>query len=152
MSARARAIRLSDRGAIEARLRRDVDLNLYSIGDLDDFFWPRTAWYGLCEGAELREIALVYAAVDHPTVLALTRPGEPHAMRALLVALAPALPARFSARMSPGVAGALSPWFRAASHGEHEKMALRGTTTVEALNTSEVVPLGVGDAPELLAL
>jgi GNAT superfamily N-acetyltransferase len=139
-----------DRESIEALLRRDVDLHLYEIGDLDNFFWPRTAWHGLIEGGVLREVLLVYAAPDLPTVLALSR--DPSAMRALLREIAPSLPDRFYAHLSPGLAGALDPWFRATPHGEHAKMSLSTTTAVEAVNTSEVILLSESDAPDLLAL
>ena len=37
---------LSDRGRIEDFLRADAGLHLYELGDLDDFFWPRTTWCG----------------------------------------------------------------------------------------------------------
>lgn len=144
------AILLSDRDSIEALLRRDVDLHLYEIGDLDDFFWPRTAWHGLIEGGELREAALVYAAPDLPTVLALSR--DPTSMRALLREMTPRLPDRFYAHLSPGLADELAPHFYATSHGKHAKMALRSTTAVEAVNTSEVALLSPADAPELLSL
>ena len=42
-------IRLHDRATLEAFLRRDAALHLYSLGDLDDFFWPFTTWHGLEE-------------------------------------------------------------------------------------------------------
>ena len=44
---------VTDKAAIEAFLRRDVSLHAYSIGDLDDFFWPYTSWYGWYERGEL---------------------------------------------------------------------------------------------------
>jgi hypothetical protein len=42
-----RLIEVDDRARLEAWLRRDPAMHLYELGDLDDFFWPRTRWYGL---------------------------------------------------------------------------------------------------------
>jgi hypothetical protein len=46
------AIFLHDKDAIRALLLRDPELHIYSIGDLDDFFWPYTAWHTLREPVE----------------------------------------------------------------------------------------------------
>jgi hypothetical protein len=48
------SVPLHDKATIERVLRRNVYLHLYSIGDLDDFFWPYTVWYATADGAEIR--------------------------------------------------------------------------------------------------
>ena len=73
---------LHDKVEIEAYLREDVDLHLYSIGDLDDFFWPHTSWFAAKSGSDLRAVALLYTGLSLPTLLALSR--ETQAMQALL--------------------------------------------------------------------
>ncbi len=62
---------LHDKTAIEPILRRNIYLHLYSIGDLDDFFWPYTSWYVTRDEGDVRAIALLYAGPT-PTLLALT--------------------------------------------------------------------------------
>ena len=57
---------LHDKEEIADVLFHNPGLNIYAIGDLDDFFWPATTWYGLRAGAELRQVALVYAGPDLP--------------------------------------------------------------------------------------
>ena len=37
---------LHDKKELEHFLNKDIYLHIYSIGDLDDFFWPYTIWYG----------------------------------------------------------------------------------------------------------
>lgn len=66
------AICLCDKSRIEAFLRKNVYLHIYSIGDLDDFFWPDTAWYGWEQGSEIQAVALLYTASEDPTLLALS--------------------------------------------------------------------------------
>ena len=41
---------LHDKAVIEGFLRRNPLLHIYPLGDLDDFFWPHTTWYGLQDG------------------------------------------------------------------------------------------------------
>ena len=39
---------LRDKNKIESFLRKNPFLHIYGLVDLDDFFWPRTTWYGPC--------------------------------------------------------------------------------------------------------
>lgn len=50
---------LKDRGEIEGFLRGDPALHVYSIGDLDDFFWPHTTWFGWEEEEKLTAVFLL---------------------------------------------------------------------------------------------
>ena len=68
---------------IEAFLRRNPFLHLYSLGDLDDFFWPYTTWYALKDQQQITQLALLYTGTSLPTLLGLTE--EPtDGMRELL--------------------------------------------------------------------
>ena len=53
-------MKLRNRNEIETFLRKNVPLHIYSIGDLDDFFWQDSEWYALKEGDEIRALALIY--------------------------------------------------------------------------------------------
>ena len=63
---------LHDKEIIERFLRKDVDLHIYCIGDLDDFFWPYTIWYGSKHSGNIDAIALMYVGLSLPTLLALS--------------------------------------------------------------------------------
>ena len=58
-----KTICLHDKDRIEALLRRDTFLNIYQLGDLDDYFWPHTTWYALTDGDDIKAI------VQNPTVI-----------------------------------------------------------------------------------
>jgi GNAT superfamily N-acetyltransferase len=60
-----RLVSLHDRETIGAFLRRNAPLHLYALGDLDDFFWPSTLWYGLERDGELRQLILGSVAGIH---------------------------------------------------------------------------------------
>jgi ribosomal protein S18 acetylase RimI-like enzyme len=143
-----RAICLHDKSRLAAFLRRNPALYLYLIGDLDEFFWPYTQWYGLEEGGELREVALLYAGTSLPVLLALSE--DPPAMSELLRGVLHLLPSRMYSHLSPGVLGALEGRYTAEPHGEHLRMTLADTARTLAVDTSRAVRLGTDDLEEVL--
>ncbi len=112
-----------DRAVIEAFLRRDPQLHLYEIGDLDPFFWPKTRWFGAWQGDALQALALRYAAPGVEAVLLLER-QHPEAARWLARKLAFELEHPFHAHFSLGI-GELFSERGAQSAGVHRKMTLR---------------------------
>ncbi len=140
-------VSLHDKKEIECFLRENVDLNIYSLGDLDDFFWPYTVWYASKQRGAVRAIALLYIGQSVPTLLAIC--DECRAMSALLKAIAHLLPPRFYAHLSPGLASVFESGYERQSHGSHFKMALRDESAVAGWDCSGVVPLGMHDLNEI---
>lgn len=139
---------LHDRGRIEAILRRDTAVNLYGIGDLDEFFWPKTVWYAL-DVAQPQAVALFYVGANPPTLVLLEESDE---ARELLVALGDVLPASFYAHLHPSHVDALAPRFLFDSSGLHHKMSLVETAAVTSVDTRGVCRLLVADVDEARAL
>ena len=153
-----RLISLRDRDAIEVWLRRNAALHLYELGDLDDFFWPTTTWYGLEKDdaqpsplGRVEAVALLYTATALPVLVVMGDETYLPGVRALLDKLAPVLPARFYAHLLPGSADMLARTFHLEPHGTHDRMVLRDRARLDAVDTSEAVPLGPADEPELSA-
>jgi RimJ/RimL family protein N-acetyltransferase len=131
------AIFLHDKDAIRALLRRDPQLHIYSIGDLDDFFWPYTAWHTLRESVERPPVALIYTGGELPVLLAID--DDPSGPIADLVrAMRPQLPRRFYAHLSGGLSELLRDDYRIESQGVHYKMVLRDRSRLEGVDSSEV--------------
>lgn len=158
-----RIVELSDRAVIRSFLARDRALHVYSLGDLDDFFFPHTRWLALEEGGggegagEVRQLALLYSAGSLPTLLAITR-EEARAvedMRALLRGAAARLPARVYLHTTPGVEEGLAGRFALEPRGLHLKMVLvdRGRAAARAAERAGagVVALGPEDLAEVQA-
>ncbi|MEV4712007.1 GNAT family N-acetyltransferase [Micromonospora sp. NPDC049374] len=132
-----------DRAVLAGLLSRDPVLHAYQLGDLDDFFWPYTSWYRRGDS-----VVLLYHGATPPTLLAFAGPAEVGAMAALLGELAPVLPARLQAHLSPGLESALDVAFRVTATGPHLKMALTDRTRLAAVAPAGEV-LGRADLPRL---
>jgi GNAT superfamily N-acetyltransferase len=144
-------VSLHDKAQIEGFLRRNPFLHIYSIGDLDDFFWSDTVWYALVEGAQIEEIVLLYTRFEIPAMLAIT--GEPvEKMRNLLGSCLRLLPRRFYAHLSGGLADVLEAAYHIECHGTYYKMALSDSTRLDDVDTSGIERLTGADVGELKEL
>ncbi len=144
------AVCLHNRDEIAAALRRNAWLNLYAIGDLDDFFWSNTQWYGLRDGDNIREVVLLYTAFETPVMHAIT--DNPAQMGKLLRGIMHLLPRKIYTHLSSGVAEYVQNHYMVEDHGQHYKMALKHPDIVAKVDTSGVIALNVGDTDDLNAL
>ncbi|WP_406104051.1 GNAT family N-acetyltransferase [Micromonospora globbae] len=135
-----------DRTVLAGLLGADPVLHAYQLGDLDDFFWPYTSWFRRGD-----QVALLYHGADPPTLLAFAAPARLGDAAALLGELAPVLPARLYAHLSPGLESALEPAFDVDGAGAHHKMALTDPARLSRV-AGAGEPLGVADLPQLRAL
>jgi len=143
-------IHLHDKGRIEEFLRKNVYLHIYSIGDLDGFFWPDTAWYGWEKKGEIQAIALLYTGSADLTLLALSEQQD--IMWELVRSIIHILPERFYAHLSPAVAEAVEGQCKIRHHGKHYKMGLINKSLLYDIDCSQVVRLIENDQDEMLVL
>jgi ribosomal protein S18 acetylase RimI-like enzyme len=147
----AEFICLHAKDEVEAFARGNPLLHAYSIGDLDDFFWPHTIWYALREGGRVSQLVLLYTEQALPTVLAYAeKPVGP--MRDLLRLLLPLLPKRFYAHLSNGVADVLADDYSIHAHGAYYKMGLTDRSRLAGIEGREAVALTTSDTADLLEL
>ncbi len=142
-------MRLHRKVPIERFLRQDVFLHLYALGDLDDFFWPHTDWYGLVDSGGLQALWMRYRAFSPPILLGLSTEAALPASRILLKKSREVLQAPLYAHISPGLVDCLQHSFSIVSHGDHLKMALRSPRKVQSVATTGVSPAGEHDLAEL---
>jgi GNAT superfamily N-acetyltransferase len=141
---------LHNKREIERFLNKDVFLHIYSIGDLDNFFWPYTIWYGSQFNGKLRAIALLYVGMQIPTLLALS--NEHNVMRELLNSIRYLLPNRFYAHLNPGLETDMEETYNFTPYGNHYKMALVDKKLVLKIDCSDVKNLGKKDLNSILEL
>ncbi len=71
-----KSIVVHDKNKLETFLRQNTPLNIYHIGDLDEFYRDYTVWFGLEDGQILKSVILLYTAVNPPVLLALSAESD----------------------------------------------------------------------------
>lgn len=137
---------VQERPIIEEYLRRQPELHIYELGDLDPEFWPRTRWWGWDD--PLRALCLLYQSPEIPTLLCFTHQEDGRETQ-LLETLAPRLPARFYSHLSPELGEVVARYRHREDHGRHLKMALRDPSRLESADVEGVIPIGSPDLTEL---
>ena len=69
-------VTLNNKDEIETFLRKNSSLFLYHIGDLDEFYFPLTQWYGLKTNKDLKAVILLYKAFQPIVIQALSSQKE----------------------------------------------------------------------------
>ena len=141
---------LHDKAQIEAFLRKNVYLHIYSIGDLDDFFWHNTVWYAAKDGHDIQALVLLYTVPPVPTLHAMSEQQDP--MAELLRSLLHLLPGRFHAHLSPGLVEVFAERGSVESSEKNYKMALSDKSRLSGVDCSQVVRLTANDLDEMLRL
>jgi ribosomal protein S18 acetylase RimI-like enzyme len=127
-------------------LSQAPDLQIYPIGDLDDFFWPHTVWYGIYVTGEIQSIAMLYAGMTPPTLL-LFYDKDPFYSIELLKSIKPLLPAKFLVHLSPGLIDTLGSENIIDNYGQNYRMIL--TKEPEAINDNNIKKLSIADLPAI---
>lgn len=115
--------KIDDAGLIENHLRKNTGLNLYQIGDLDEFFRPYTEWYGTRKNGELIQVVLIYKGTELPVLLALCD-RDTEDMKVLLKGIRDELPDRIYSHLSKGLYPALSGSHEGIKQGNYLKMII----------------------------
>ncbi|MEI7759285.1 MAG: GNAT family N-acetyltransferase [Thermoleophilia bacterium] len=140
-------VELEDRDAIAAFLRRNARAHVYELGDLDDFDWPHTRWFGWTHDGRLEQIALLYTAPAVPVLIAIAE--QPlGAMADLLRAARDLLPAVLHAHVTTPLLDTLAERWTIDGARPHLKLALMRND----LLAGHVVPveiLGPADLVEI---
>lgn len=139
-----------DKKLIERFLRKNAELHIYSIGDLDDFFWQYTTWYGLTNDNVPEAIVLLYTGQTLPTLLALS--DELTFMSVLLKSIIHLLPSQFYAHFSPGLENIFQKTHKLEAHGEHYKMALKDRSIAKSMDCSKVTRVPPSDLNDVIQL
>lgn len=92
---------IHDKHTLYRFLKQEAGLQAYLIGDLDDFFWPKTIWYALEEEGCIKAVALLYCEVSPPTLLCFQNSEREYAIQ-LLREIKNFLPASFYAHLGEG--------------------------------------------------
>ncbi|MCD4702362.1 MAG: GNAT family N-acetyltransferase [Candidatus Aegiribacteria sp.] len=139
---------IHDRRELENYLRKNIFLNIYAIGDLDDFFWPCTCWFGHRSAGKVDSVALLYTGMKLPTLIIMSEDISP--ARELLASIEHLLPDPVYCHLSPGLEGALEKSRDLETHRRFYRMALLDREAIYDNDCRDVVQLKGSDLEELL--
>lgn len=117
-------VELRDKEKIATFCRRRAGAHAYSLGDLDDFFWPHTRWWGWEEHGELEQLVLLYDEPSTPVLLAIAEQPET-SMQDLLAELVGELPDAIYTHVTPSCLTSLTTRWSVAGEAElHYKLSI----------------------------
>jgi ribosomal protein S18 acetylase RimI-like enzyme len=116
--------KIRDKKEIYNFLSKTPDLHLYTIGDLDDFFWSDTTWYALYDKNEIVSIALLYSGMS-PSTLLLFHEKDLTNSRFLLGSIRKFLPEKFNVHLSPGLVDIFGMENITENYGHNYRMILK---------------------------
>ncbi len=143
--------RTSDRKQLEGFLRRSPGLNLYSIGDLDDHYWPETTWFAACRDGNVAAVLMYWHGHGDPVVLALGELDD-GALESLFREVLPDLPESGQIHYTPSVARAVQECLELADDSartDHVKMQMMQIPESIDPTVGEFVRLTADDEVEL---
>jgi len=138
---------LHDKTVIAKFFQQNPASHIYSLGDLDDFFWPYTTWYASMHADEPQAIVLVYSGQPLPIILALS--DKVTIMIELLRSISHLLPYRFYAHLSPGLEQVFMEGYILKPHGKHYKMVLQNQSFIHPPADDMIVRLSTADLPAI---
>lgn len=113
---------IHDREKLAAYFQEDLPTHAYSLGDLDDLYWPKTTFFGEIQESVVSRVTLLYRGEGLPVLLALGPEG--FFGQDYFRFLSPHLPDPFYAHFSPGLEKYFLKDYEIVDHGEHYKMSL----------------------------
>jgi len=142
-------VELEDKDEIAAFLRRNARAHVYELGDLDEFDWPFTRWFGWERDGRLEQLLLLYTEPAVPVLLAIAE--EPlGTMEDLLRAVRDALPPALYAHATAPLLDTLAERYAIEGAEPHLKLALGRDDLLTALAVP-VELLGVADLADIAA-
>lgn len=144
----------TDRQQLGRFLRQEPGLNLYSIGDLDDHYWPQTTWFAAWRDDEVVAVVMYWDGYGEPVILALADPDN-DVMDLLIRQVSSQLPDSGQVHYTTSAMKALQQSFvltDETSNTDHVKMVLRQVPESVAPTIGELDRLTAEDEAELREL
>lgn len=141
---------ITNRNKLAAYFRQDIPTHAYSLGDLDDFYWSKTTYYGEIQGENVSHVTALYCGEGLPVLLALGPVGFFTGDYYRLIK--PRLPNMFYAHLSPGLEGHFQQDYEIINHGLHFKMSLADPASLGSACSDSCLRLDASHIPALQEL
>lgn len=140
---------IKDKKVLEGFLRRNAPLNIYQLGDLDDFYWPQTDFYGYYEEDELKSVVMIFKEVTPNVVIALCNIEELNFLNKALELMLGIFPNEIYLHITPGAEKILERKYNLRHEGLYMKMNLDNKQKVNSVNTNNIEQLSIKNKNEL---
>lgn len=123
-------VNLEDRAVLASFFRRNSAAHAYELGDLDDFDWPHTVWFGWENDGRLEQVVLLYTQPRIPVLIAIAEPPA-QSMAELLTAITWSLPSVLYAHTTLTLLDTLAERYAIEDAEPHLKLALERTDLLD---------------------
>jgi len=144
-------VRLDNKKKIFHHFINQAYLQIYSIADLDDYYWKDSEFYGWIEQGELKLVILLHYSFDIPILSILTENNSFDISR-MFISLQEKIPQRVYASFTPGIKTIFRDHYDLESKGDYFKMGLVDPSRLDMINISEVVGLSGPDELQIMKL
>lgn len=116
--------KITDKEILETFFRKNTALNIYAIGDLDEFFFEYTDFYALISDEEICQVVFVYRGSELAVLQGICADDEREELKELVSEIIPALPEKFYSHLTPGIEEVFKEKYSMKSYGKYFKMSL----------------------------
>lgn len=134
---------------LEKFLRRNASLNIYQLGDLDEFYWDKTKFYGYYKSEELMAVVMIYEEANPHVVIALCSIKNLSHMIEAFRQIKDILPQKIYFHITPGAEKILEDSYILSYEGLYLKMSLTNMDKINTVNTDGVEQLSIKNREEL---
>ena len=143
-------VHITNRDQLAEYFRQDIYLHLYSLGDLDDFYWSKAKCFGIKTKTGLDYVVLLYQGEGLPVLLAFSEQGGLDEV--FIHQLIRFLPDQVYGHLSPGLEDFFHKSYSIQDHGQHFKMALVDFSKIDQIETSGTALITEDDLDEVQTL
>jgi len=142
---------IKDKKVLEVFFRKNAPLNIYQLGDLDDFYWSQTDFYGYFEEDELKSVVMIFKEVTPNVVIALCDMKDLDYLNKALELMLDILPNEIYLHITPGAEKVLERKYNLHQEGLYMKMDLDNKQKVNSIDTNNIKQLSIENKIELSA-
>jgi RimJ/RimL family protein N-acetyltransferase len=140
---------IKDKKILESFFRKNTALNIYQLGDLDDFFWPHTEFHGYYENDELKSVVMIYREANPNVVIALCNENDTENLKNEISLMSDILPDKIYFHISPGVEKILEEKYNLNYEGKYFKMSLENSSMLDKIDVTNTEQFTIANKKEL---
>jgi RimJ/RimL family protein N-acetyltransferase len=140
---------IKDKKILEDFFRKNVALNIYQLGDLDDFYWHQTDFYGYHDADELKSVVMIFKEVNPNVVIALNNVEDLSYLFKALEHMLDILPEKIYLHITPGAEKSLEKKYNLKHEGLYVKMDLDNKQKINSVDTNNIEQFSIENKNEL---